>query len=88
VDEEINTKMGLPAFGFCLRRFSKKKIPGVEEENLPPRLLHLGDQGGFLGDTAMRVSESPTRLDLAHHIVRIEDAELGLGRRERERKNR
>jgi len=80
VDEEVNTKKGIPAFGFCLRRFSKKKIPGVEEEDLPPFLFHLGGQSGFLGDTAKRVSESPARLDLAHHIIRIEDAELGLWR--------
>jgi len=36
VDEEINTKKGILAFAFCLRRFSKKKIPGVEEEDPPP----------------------------------------------------
>jgi len=80
VNEEINTKKGIPAFGFCLRRFSKKKIPGVEEEDLPPCLLNLGGQSGFLGDTAKRVPESPAWLDLAHHVIRIEDAELGLWR--------
>jgi hypothetical protein len=88
VDEEINTKKGIPAFGFGLRRFSKKKITGVEEEDLPPFLFHVGDKGGLLGDTAKRISESPTGFDLAHHVIRIEDAELGLWRRERERRNR
>jgi len=78
VDEQINTEKSIPAFGFCLGRFSEKKIPGVEEEDLPPCLFDLGDQSGFLGDTAKRVSESATRFDLTHHIIRIQDAELGL----------
>jgi hypothetical protein len=80
VDEEIDTKKGLPAFGFCLRRFSKKEIPGVKEQDLPPLLFYLGDQRGFLGDTAKRISESPTGFNLTHHIIRIEDGELGLWR--------
>jgi hypothetical protein len=80
VDEKINTKKGIPAFGFCLRRFSEKKIPGVEEEDPSPCLFNLGGQSRFLGDTAKRVSESPTGFDLAHHIIRVEDAELGLWR--------
>jgi hypothetical protein len=80
LDEEVNTKKGIPAHRFCLRRFSKKKIPGVEEEDLRPLLFYLGDKSGFLGNTAKTVSESSTRLDLAHHIIRIEDAELGLWR--------
>jgi hypothetical protein len=79
VDEEINAKKGIPAFGFCLRRFSKKKIPGVEEQDFP-FLFDLRGQSGFLGDTAKGISESPARLDLTHHIIRIEDAELGLWR--------
>jgi hypothetical protein len=79
LDEEVNTKEGIPAFGFCLRRFSKKKISGVEEKDLPPFLFHLGDQSRFLGNTAKRISESPTRLDLPHQIIGIEDAELIFG---------
>jgi len=85
LDEEIDTKKGIPAIGFGLRRFSKKKISSVKEKDILPFLLHLGDEGGFLGNTAKRVPESPTGLNLAHHIVRIEDAELtfgfGLGKR-------
>jgi hypothetical protein len=79
LDEEVNTKQGIPAFGFCLRRFSEKEIPGVEKEDLPPFFFDLGNESGFLGNTAKRISESPTRLDFTHHIIRIEDAELGLG---------
>ena len=78
MDEEVNTEKGVPASGFRLRKLSKKEIPGVEEEDLPPSLFDLGDQRGFLGDPTKRVSKSPTRLDLAHHIIRVEDAELGL----------
>jgi hypothetical protein len=80
VDEEVNAEKGVTAFGFRLRRHSKKEIPGVEEEDFPPFLPHLGDKRGFLGNAAKRVSESPARLDLAHHIIRIDDAELGLWR--------
>jgi hypothetical protein len=80
VDEEIDTKKGIPAFGFSLRRFSKEKIPGVEEQDFRPFLFHLGGESGFLGDTAKRVSESAARFNLAHHIICIEDAESGLWR--------
>jgi hypothetical protein len=60
--------------------FRKKRFPVVEEEDFPPFLLHLGDQRGFLGNAAKRGSESAARLDLAHHIIRIDDAELSLWR--------
>ena len=76
VDKEVNAEKGIPAFGFRLRRQSKKEISGVEEEDFSPFFFHLGDQRGFLGNAAKRVSESPARLDLAHHIVRVDDAEL------------
>ncbi len=79
MDEEINTKKRILALGFCLRGFSKKKISCIEEEDLFPFLFYLGDKSGFLGNTAKRVSKSPARLDLTHHIIRIEDAELILG---------
>jgi hypothetical protein len=79
LDEKVNTEKGIPAFGFSLRRLSKKEIPCVEKENLPPFLFHLGNKSSFLGHTAKRVSESPTRLDLTHHIIGIEDAELVFG---------
>jgi hypothetical protein len=79
LDEKVNTKEGIPALGFCLRRFSKKKISGVEKKDLPPFLFRLGDKSGFLGNTAKRVSESPTGLDLPHHIIGIENHELILG---------
>jgi hypothetical protein len=62
-----------------LRRFSEKQVSGIEEKDLFPFLFHLGDKRGFLGNTAKRASKSPTRLDLTHHIIRIDDAELILG---------
>jgi hypothetical protein len=76
LNEEVNTEKGIPAFGFCLGRFSEKEIPGVEKEDLPPFFFDLGNESGFLGNTAKRISESPTRLDFTHHIVRIENGEL------------
>jgi hypothetical protein len=77
--EEIDTKQVILAFGFCLGRFTEKEIPGVEKENLPPFFFDLGNKSGFLGNTAKRISESPTRLDLTHHVIGIEDAELVFG---------
>jgi hypothetical protein len=79
LDEEVDTKKGVPALGFCLRGFSKKKISGVEEKDLSAFFLYLIDERRFLGNTAKRVSESPTRFDLTHHIIGIEDAELVFG---------
>jgi hypothetical protein len=79
LDEEIDTKQVIPAFGFCLGRFTEKEISGVEKENLPPLFFYLRNESGLLGDTAKRISESPTRLDLTHDIIRIEDAELVFG---------
>jgi len=79
LDEKVYTEKGIPAFGFSLRRLSKKEIPCVEKKNLPPFLFHLGNKSGFLGHTAKRVSESPARLDFTHHIVCVDDAELNFG---------
>jgi hypothetical protein len=79
LDEKVNTKQSIPAFGFCLGRFSEKEITGVEKEALPPFLFHLGEKSGSLGNTAKRISESAARLDLTHHIIGIEDAELVFG---------
>ena len=79
MDEEIDTEQVILAFGFCWGMFPEKEISGVEKENLPPFFSYLRNESGFLGDTAKRISESPTRLDLTHHIIRIEDAELVFG---------
>jgi hypothetical protein len=79
LDEEVNTKKGIPAFRFRLKRFSKEEVSCVEEKNLSPFLFHLRDKGRFLGNAAKRVSESPTGFDLSHHIVGVNDAEQGLG---------
>ena len=79
LDEEIDAEKRIPALGFVVKRFSKEKISGVEEEDILSFLFHLGDESGFLGHTAKRVSESPAGLDLTHHVVRINDTELVLG---------
>ena len=79
MDEEVNTKQVIPAFGFCWGMFPEKEISGVEKEKLPPLFFYLGNESGLLGDTAKGISESPTRLDLTHHIIGIEDAELVFG---------
>jgi hypothetical protein len=79
LDEEIDTQKGICSFGFRLRKFSKKEVSGIEKEDLSPLFFYLQDKGGFLGDTAKRAPESPTGLDLAHHIVGVDDAELDFG---------
>jgi hypothetical protein len=79
LDEEVHTKEGIPAFGFRLRRFSKEEVPCVKEKDLPPFFFHLGDKSRFLGDPTKRTSESATGLDLTHHIVSVDDAELNFG---------
>jgi hypothetical protein len=76
LDEEIDTQKGISPFGFRLGRFSKKEISGVEEKDLSFLFFQLGDKGGLLGDTAKGAPESAAGLDLAHHIVRVNDAEL------------
>jgi len=79
LDEEVDTKKGVPALGFCLRRFSEKEISCVEEKDLSAFFLYLSDERRFLGNTTKRVSKSPTGFDLTHHIVSVNDAELNLG---------
>jgi hypothetical protein len=76
LDEEIHAEKGILAFGFGLERLTKKEISCVEEKNLFPLFFHLGDQCRFLGDTAKGIPESPARLNLTHHIVGVNDAEL------------
>ena len=62
-----------------MRRFSKKEISSIQEKDLSPLLFYLGDNGGFLGDTTKRAPESTTGLDLTHHIIGVNDAELDFG---------
>jgi hypothetical protein len=45
LDEEVNTKKGIPAFGFRLKRFSKEEISCVEKKDLIPIFFDLGDKG-------------------------------------------
>jgi hypothetical protein len=79
LDEEVHTKQSIPAFGFCLGRFSKEKVSGIKEKDLPPFFFHLGDKSRFLGDPTKRTSESATGFHLTHHIVSVDDAELNFG---------
>jgi hypothetical protein len=76
LDEKVDTQKSISAFGFRLRRFSKKEISGVEEKDLSPLFFQLGDKGGLLGDTTKGIPKSSTGLNLTHHVVRVDDAEL------------
>jgi len=80
LDEEINTKECISSFGLRLRRFSKEEVSGVEEKDFFSFFFYLGDKGRFLGDTAKRAPESPAGLDLTHHIIGVDNAELDFGR--------
>jgi hypothetical protein len=79
LDEKVDTKKDIPAVGLRLRRFSEEKVSGVKEKDLSALFFYLGDKGGLLGDPAKRIPESSAGFNLAHHIVRVEDAKLGFG---------
>jgi hypothetical protein len=79
LNEKVDTKQVIFAFGFGLGRFTEKEISGVEKEKFPTLLFYLGNESSLLGDTTKRISESPTGFDLTHHIIGIEDAELVFG---------
>jgi hypothetical protein len=79
LDEEIDAKQSISPFRFCLGGLPKKEIAGIDEENFSPLAHHLTDQGCLLGHTAKGIPESPAGLDLAHHIIRVDDAELDFG---------
>jgi len=79
LNEEIDAKQCISPFRFCLGRLPKKKIAGIDEKNFSPLAHHLTDQGCLLGHTAKGVSESPAGFHFAHHIIRVDDAELNFG---------
>jgi hypothetical protein len=79
LDKEIDAQQSISPFRFCLGRLPKKEIAGIDEKNFSPLVHHLTDQGCLLGHTAKGVSESPAGLHLAHHIIRVDDAELDFG---------
>jgi hypothetical protein len=81
LEEEIGAKQSISPSRFCLGRLSKKEIAGIEEENFSSLAHHLTDQSCLLGHTAKGVPESPAGLHLAHHIIRVDDAELDFGSR-------
>jgi hypothetical protein len=80
LDEEIETKECISSFGLRLKRFSKEEVSGVKEKDLSTLFFYLRDKCRFLGDTTKRAPESPAGLDLTHHIIGVDDAELDLGR--------
>jgi len=79
LDEKFGSQKCISPLGFRLRRFSEKEISRIEKKDSFPRALPLIDQCRFLGDTAKRVPESPARFNLSHHVIRIDNAELGDG---------
>jgi hypothetical protein len=81
LNEEIDAKQCISPFRFCLGRLPEKEIAGIDEENFSPLAHHLMDQGFLLGHTAKGVPKSPTGFHFAHHIIRVDDAELDFGGR-------
>jgi hypothetical protein len=79
LDKEIDTKESISSFGLRLRRFSKEEVSGVKEKDLSTLFFYLRDKCRFLGDTTKRAPESPAGLDLTHHIIGVDDAELDSG---------
>jgi hypothetical protein len=81
LDEEIDAKQTISPFRFCLGGLPKKQIAGIDEENFSPLASDLTDQGRLLGHTAKGIPESPAGLNLPHHIICVDDAELDFGGR-------
>src|SRR4030042_1761870 len=79
LDEEVNAEEGVFYFGFGPGKFSKEKVSCVEKKDLCAFLFHFRDQCRFLGDPAKRASKSAAGLDLAHHIIGIDNTEMGFG---------
>jgi hypothetical protein len=79
LDDEVSTEESVLLFRLCLRRLSEEEVSGIEEKDPSPLFSELGNKGRFLGETAKRVPKSAAGLDLAHHIIRINDRELNLG---------
>jgi len=79
LDEEINAKECVSPFGLRLGKFSKEEVSSVEEKGASPFFFYLGDKSRFLGDTTKRAPESPARLDLTHHIIGVNEAEMDFG---------
>jgi hypothetical protein len=78
LDEQVHAEERVLAFGLGLEDLSKEEVSGIDKEYFLTLLLDPGDQGRFLGDPAKRVSKSPTGLNLSHHIIGVDEGELGL----------
>jgi len=79
LDEEFRPEKPVLLFRLCLRRLSEEEVSGIEEKDPSPLFSELGNKGRFLGETAKRVPKSAAGLDLAHHIIRINDGDLDFG---------
>jgi hypothetical protein len=75
LDKEINPKKCISSLGLCLRRFSKEKIPCIEEKDFSPFFFYLGNESRFLGNTTKRVPKSPARFNLPHDVIGVNHAE-------------
>jgi hypothetical protein len=78
LDEKIDPKEAVLSLRFCLGRFSKEEITGVEKENGLSFLFHLIHQGRFLGHTAKGIPKSPAGFNLSHHVIGIDQGEFNL----------
>src|SRR4030042_1002469 len=78
LDEEVDAEEGVFFFGFGLGKFSKENVSCVEKKDLCAFLFHFRDQGGSLGDPAKGAPESAAGFHLTHHIIGVDNAELGF----------
>lgn len=71
-----------------MRSFTKEEVSGIEKKDLPSLSPQLGNQSRLLGHTAKGIPKSAARLDLAHHIIGVDDTEFDLRLRLKGRDNK
>jgi hypothetical protein len=79
LDKKIDPEQAVPSLRFGLGRLSKKEISGVEKKNGFSFILHLTNQGRFLGHTAKGIPKSPAGFNLSHHVIGIHQSKLNFG---------
>jgi len=62
-----------------LGNFSKEEVSSVDEKGASPFFFYLGYIIRFDAATTERAPESPARLDLTHHIIGVNEAEMDFG---------